>query len=564
MRKLGISGKLYGSALLVFIMILSMGAIVFRNLLKIETAAKEMAERDKYANLCLAREIDHLKWNAKLESVFFEKKLHVDVQTDYKLCKLGTFIYGEDGKRISARDRIASDIIASMEEPHKNLHDSAISIFNVLAEITRNTTEKEVELIRNEAYIIFQKKTSPALALLESKLHSLEENMKMRSAEARDKLEKSVRMSITSLVIMTLTAIAVSLTLNLLTSRSIIVPISQISKMAQMIASGNIYSAKLALEKLSARRGHGTSVHQGDEISSLICSITSMTDNLNSLVSQVQKSIVQTAASVTQIASSSKEQEVTANEVSASTNEIATSSEEIAATSRQIVISMDGVATAFNHTAEFANQGHVNLNKMQLAMEELADSTESISSRLSTINERGQLINEVVVTITKVAEQTNLLSLNAAIEAEKAGEYGKGFSVVSREIRRLADQTAVATLDIAKIIKDMQTAVSSGVMEMDKFSADVRTRVKETATIISQLEAVMQEIQSLHPLFSNVLEESKQQADGAKQITQAITQLSEATEQAAASLREFNEATRQLNNTTQALRKEISIFNVGT
>jgi methyl-accepting chemotaxis protein WspA len=80
-------------------------------------------------------------------------------------------------------------------------------------------------------------------------------------------------------------------------------------------------------------------------------------------------------------------------------------------------------------------------------MNKLADSTSAISGKLGVISDKANNINSIITTITKVADQTNLLSLNAAIEAEKAGEYGLGFAVVAREIRRLADQTAVATLD---------------------------------------------------------------------------------------------------------------------
>ena len=112
-------------------------------------------------------------------------------------------------------------------------------------------------------------------------------------------------------------------------------------------------------------------------------------------------------------------------------------------------------------------------------MRQLAESTGSIGSKLSVISERAANINLVVTTITKVADQTNLLSINAAIEAEKAGEYGLGFLVVAREIRRLADQTAVATLDIERMVKEMQYSVSAGVMEMDKFSEQVRQVVGE-------------------------------------------------------------------------------------
>ena len=128
---------------------------------------------------------------------------------------------------------------------------------------------------------------------------------------------------------------------------------------------------------------------------------------------------------------------------------------------------------------------------MDRTMRQLAESTGSIGSKLSVISERAANINLVVTTITKVADQTNLLSINAAIEAEKAGEYGLGFLVVAREIRRLADQTAVATLDIERMVKEMQYSVSAGVMEMDKFSEQVRQGVGEVGQIGGQLGQII-------------------------------------------------------------------------
>ncbi len=117
------------------------------------------------------------------------------------------------------------------------------------------------------------------------------------------------------------------------------------------------------------------------------------------------------------------------------------------------------------------------------------------------MNEKTGNINSVVTTITKVADQTNLLSLNAAIEAEKAGEYGLGFGVVAMEIRRLADQTAVATYDIEKMVKEMQSAVSAGVMGMDKFSEEVRRGVEEVRQVSAQLAQIIHQVQALTPRF---------------------------------------------------------------
>lgn len=102
-------------------------------------------------------------------------------------------------------------------------------------------------------------------------------------------------------------------------------------------------------------------------------------------------------------------------------------------------------------------------------------------------------------TISKVADRTNLLSLNAPIEAEKAGEYGLGFAVVAREIRRLADQTAVATLDIEGMVRDMQSSVAAGVMEMDKFTKEVSDSVEKAQGISTQFVEIINKVQSLTP-----------------------------------------------------------------
>ena len=196
-------------------------------------------------------------------------------------------------------------------------------------------------------------------------------------------------------------------------------------------------------------------------------------------------------------------------------------------------------------------------------MRQLAESTGSIGSKLSVISERAANINLVVTTITKVADQTNLLSINAAIEAEKAGEYGLGFLVVAREIRRLADQTAVATLDIERMVKEMQYSVSAGVMEMDKFSEQVRQVVSEVQHIGGQLGQIIAAVQGLDQRFDQVTEGMRVQSQGAEQIREAMLRLSEGANQTSVSLREFNKATDHLREAVGGLKEEVSRFTVG-
>ena len=208
-----------------------------------------------------------------------------------------------------------------------------------------------------------------------------------------------------------------------------------------------------------------------DETGTLLRAIRTMIQNLNGLIGQVKSSSIQVISTATQISAAARSQETTVNEFGSSTSQIAAAVHEISATSQELVATMNDMSVMVNQTAQLADSGRTSLEGMEATMRTLAEATSSIASTLSVISEKTTNITAVVTTITQVADQTNLLSLNAAIEAANAGEYGHGFSVVAREIRRLADQTAVATLDIDHMVGEMQASVSGGVLEMERFMA---------------------------------------------------------------------------------------------
>ncbi len=276
------------------------------------------------------------------------------------------------------------------------------------------------------------------------------------------------------------------------------------------------------------------------------------------LAHQIQKSVVQITTSATQIAASGKELEATVAEQLASTNEVTATAHQIAATSKNLVQTMDSVGGMAQATAQAANESQDELTEMEGVMRQLSEATTSISSKLGVMNSKASNINNVVVTITKVADQTSILSLNAAIEAEKAGEYGAGFAVVAREIRRLANQTAVATLEIEQIVKDMQSAVTVGVMEMDKFNRSVTDSVDRVTKIGDQIGDVISKVQSLPSRFEQVRHSIEEQSEGAQQISEAMEQLSQASEQTADALRETNHALDQLDDAARGLQASIT------
>ncbi len=299
-----------------------------------------------------------------------------------------------------------------------------------------------------------------------------------------------------------------------------------------------------------------------DAIGQLAAGVQAMIDSLNALVSQVQRSGIQVTSSATEIAATAKQQDATVSEQAATVNQIVTTATEISSTTKELVSTMDEVAEVAESTASSASEGHAALENMEETMRQVVDASSTIASKLEVLNEKAGNINSVVTTITKVADQTNLLSLNAAIEAEKAGEYGVGFSVVATEIRRLADQTAVATLDIEQMVKEMQSAVSAGVMSVDKFSREVGQSVEDVRTISAQLAQIIQQVQTLSPRFESVHQGMHFQSDGAEQIKQAMVQLNESAQQTVESLRQSNTAIERLNDAAHDLQGGVSKFKV--
>jgi methyl-accepting chemotaxis protein WspA len=329
-------------------------------------------------------------------------------------------------------------------------------------------------------------------------------------------------------------------------TRSITVPLQRAVQTAQQVAGGDLTA--------------NIDVRTQDETGQLLAALKNMLQSLAKIVGAVQNSGIQVNSSVTAIAATGKEQQATATEIAATTTEIGATSKEISATSRELVKTMSEVSAVADQSATLANSGQAGLSRMEETMRRVMEAAASIIGKLAVLNEKAGNINQVVTTITKVADQTNLLSLNAAIEAEKAGEYGRGFAVVASEIRRLADQTAVATYDIEQTVKEIQSAVSAGVMGMDKFSEEVRRGMAEVQHVGGELSQIIQQVQALAPRVESVNEGMQAQATGAEQISQALTQLSEAAQQTVESLRHSSAAVDGLMETSVGLHASVSRF----
>lgn len=330
--------------------------------------------------------------------------------------------------------------------------------------------------------------------------------------------------------------------------KSLARPIQQLTASAQSIGKGNL--------------DIDIPVTHTDEIGYLGQTFRLMLSDLKSILGEVQRAGIQVTSSTTELAATAKEQEAIMNTQVDSAKRVMKSVEEITGVAEHLVTTTQEVSGMLQEAMTVASRGQEDLRQMQGAMHGMEEASQSISGRLQTINEKAENITQVVTTITKVAEQTNLLSLNAAIEAEKAGEFGRGFTVVAREIRRLADQTAVATLDIEQVVKQMQSAVSAGVMEMDKFIAEVRYNAEQVGKISTHLTHIIVQVQALSPHFDEVHQAMDYQSESAQKINTAIVQLNEEMQQTRDSLHETYSAIEQLNEAARSLQEQVSRFKV--
>lgn len=426
------------------------------------------------------------------------------------------------------------------EEFERELQEYKRIRANILAPATLADPARAQALIKAELRPAFYKGRDILARMVQ-------ENKK-QADEAAVAIKQSVNSAETRMLLSLGLAIVAAIICGILLMRAIANPMRAIVKTLEATGGGDL-TRRLTL----ARK---------DEFNAIETGFNGMVDELTGLVGKTQRSAVQVATSVTEIAATSKQQQATASEVAATTTEIGVTSREISATSRELVRTMAEVSGAAEQTAALAGSGQVGLARMEDTMRNVVGAAGSVNAKLAILNEKAGNITQVVTTITKVADQTNLLSLNAAIEAEKAGEYGRGFVVVATEIRRLADQTAVATYDIEQMVREIQSSVSAGVMGMDKFSEEVRRGMADMQQVGDQLSQIIQQVQTLAPRVQMVNEGMQAQATGAEQINQALQQLSDAAQQTVESLRQSTLAIEELTLVANDLRSGVSRFKV--
>lgn len=399
---------------------------------------------------------------------------------------------------------------------------------------------------KDEAAGLLREQLDPAYKKLQAAIQAEVDDNKTTADEATRRIQSAVETAQSGLLLSLLVGVLLALGAGYILVQAIDRPLSRLVTAMTVMRDGD-FSKEITL----TQRG---------EFGVLAGGLNLVASSLQEMIRRVQKSGLQVNTSATEIAATAQEQLSTASQIAATTSEIGATSKQISTTSKELVQTIKQIAAVAEQTAVLAGSGQTGLTRMKTTMRQVMEASASINARLGALSEKAGNIGTVVTTITKVADQTNLLSLNAAIEAEKAGDYGRGFSVVAGEIRRLADQTALSTGDIEQMVKEMQSAVAAGVMGMDKFSEEVHRGGEMVQQVSEELSQIIHHVQALTPNFETVSEGMQSQSQGAEQISDALSQLSEASKQTVESLRQSNSAIGQLNEATRGLQDGVARF----
>ncbi|MCE2983608.1 MAG: methyl-accepting chemotaxis protein [Parachlamydia sp.] len=283
-------------------------------------------------------------------------------------------------------------------------------------------------------------------------------------------------------------------------------------------------------------------------------SFNKMAETFEVIIGRLQQISLVLSKSANEIARGAKEQETSIVDQEATTREIAFAANEISSTAKEFANTMNDINRVAEDTSNLALRGKDSLTNMESIMRQMVEASSNIASKLAILNEKAGNITSVITTITKVADQTNLLSLNASIEAEKAGEFGRSFAVIAREIRRLADQTANSTLDIEKMVTEIMTAISSSVMGVDDFTQEIRNGAEQVGRVSGQLATIIGQVQAFTARFELVNQGMQAQSTGAEQINESIFLLSQRAQQASTSIHQFHKTIQELNRAANDLR----------
>jgi methyl-accepting chemotaxis protein len=289
-------------------------------------------------------------------------------------------------------------------------------------------------------------------------------------------------------------------------------------------------------------------------------SINNVTDSLGKTLSEVSQAVTAAASAATEISSSTEEMAAGANEQSAQASEVASANEQMTRTIFETTKNTTAAAEASKNAGRVAKEGGKVVEETIKGMIRISEVVKKSAETVQELGKSSNEIGEIIQVIDDIADQTNLLALNAAIEAARAGEQGRGFAVVADEVRKLAERTSKATQEITGMIKHIQKDTEGAVLSMQKGTKEVENGKLLAEKAGDSLREIIKGAEQVADIVTQVAAASEQQSRSSEQITQNIELITNVTQQSATGVRQIAHAAEELNQLTGNLQSLISGF----
>lgn len=347
-------------------------------------------------------------------------------------------------------------------------------------------------------------------------------------------------------IVFTIIGMILAVVLGLFMARIISRPLVELASQAQQVAQGNLRVTVAADSK--------------DEVGQLARSFATMIESLNSIISQVSDTSLKVASSSRQLNDTAEQMATGAEEVAAQVGTVATAGEEMAATSSEIAQNCQYAAEGGKKASDTAQNGAVVVNSTVEVMNRISERVKVTAHTVDQLGARSDQIGEIIGTIEDIADQTNLLALNAAIEAARAGEQGRGFAVVADEVRALAERTTKATREIGEMIKAIQSETRGAVSAMDEGVKEVERGTSEAFKSGQALKEIIEQVNAVTMQISQIATAAEQQTATTSEISTNIQQITQVVQNTSNGAHESANAASQLSDLAENLQRIVNQF----
>jgi len=366
---------------------------------------------------------------------------------------------------------------------------------------------------------------------------------------ARDAIDATMARRAYQLTGLAIGLVVVVSILGILISRSVSRGVEGILTLINEIAADN-----LAIDDMQ--------ILSQDELGKAGTALNGMKNNLRTIIQSIAGTADQVASASEQLSSSASLQATGAENQANQTTQVSTAMLEMTSTVAQVSENSTKAAEASRHAAETARQGGVIVENALSKMQSIAQSVSSTAKTMEGLGKSSDQIGRIAGVIDDIANQTNLLALNAAIEAARAGEQGRGFAVVADEVRKLAERTTTATKEIAQMIKTIQNETKAAVLAMQGGTQQVEDGVQATTQAGDALKEIIHMSEQVGEMITQIATAATQQSSASEDINANMEQIAKLVKESADGAQQAAKACQDLSALAFDLRKMVTNFRV--